>query len=91
MLDMRLGNSGDIPFIMNLVRDGITSGAFFYAEGNGLETVRSELQSVTQQYRDNIPVGDYLFVFAEKLGVSLEIGNFCTLSALFNQSWFVRG
>ncbi|AYQ14519.1 hypothetical protein CI722_00215 [Shigella sonnei] len=25
------------------------------------------------------------------LGVSLEIGNFCTLSALFNQSWFVRG
>ncbi|WP_407214020.1 hypothetical protein [Enterobacter kobei] len=23
--------------------------------------------------------------------VSLEIGNFCTLSALFNQSWFVRG
>ncbi|HHX4034717.1 TPA: hypothetical protein ACU901_005106 [Klebsiella pneumoniae] len=53
MLDMRLGNSGDIPFIMNLVRDGITSGAFFYAEGNGLETVRSELQSVTQQYRDN--------------------------------------
>ncbi len=67
MLDMRLGNSGDIPFIMNLVRDGITSGAFFYAEGNGLETVRSELQSVTQQYRDNIPVGDYLFVFAEKL------------------------
>ncbi|SUY94288.1 Uncharacterised protein [Citrobacter koseri] len=57
MLDMRLGNSGDIPFIMNLVRDGITSGAFFYAEGNGLETVRSELQSVTQQYRDNIPVG----------------------------------
>ncbi|MDO8001716.1 hypothetical protein EXW83_26535 [Klebsiella pneumoniae] len=41
MLDMRLGNSGDIPFIMNLVRDGITSGAFFYAEGNGLETVRS--------------------------------------------------
>ena len=24
-------------------------------------------------------------------GVSLEIGNFCTLSALFNQSWFVRG
>ncbi|HBX0033871.1 TPA: hypothetical protein MFX75_27205 [Klebsiella pneumoniae] len=23
-------------------------------------------------------------------GVSLEIGNFCTLSALFNQSWFVR-
>lgn len=53
MLDMRLGNSGDIPFIMNLVRDGVTSGAFFYAEGNGLETVRSELQSVTQQYRDN--------------------------------------
>ncbi|PSD63261.1 N-acetyltransferase, partial [Acinetobacter nosocomialis] len=67
MLDMRLGTSGDIPFIMNLVRDGITSGAFFYAEGNGLETVRSELQSVTQLYRDNIPVGDYLFVFAEKL------------------------
>ncbi|HBN1900690.1 TPA: hypothetical protein L1257_004588, partial [Escherichia coli] len=67
MLDMRLGNSGDIPFIMNLVRDGVISGAFFYAEGNGLETVRSELQSVTQQYRDNIPVGDYLFVFAEKL------------------------
>ncbi|WP_279635329.1 hypothetical protein [Klebsiella pneumoniae] len=31
MLDMRLGNSGDIPFIMNLVRDGVTSGAFFYA------------------------------------------------------------
>lgn len=31
---------------------------------------------------------------ADKLnvnGVSLEIGNFCTLSALFNQSWFVRG
>ncbi|POV52498.1 hypothetical protein C3404_29200, partial [Citrobacter freundii complex sp. CFNIH11] len=25
------------------------------------------------------------------IGVSLEIGNFCTLSALFNQSWFVRG
>ena len=25
------------------------------------------------------------------VGVSLEIGNFCTLSALFNQSWFVRG
>ena len=25
------------------------------------------------------------------MGVSLEIGNFCTLSALFNQSWFVRG
>lgn len=50
MLDMRLGTSGDIPFIMNLVRDGITSGAFFYAEGNGLETVRSELQSVTQLY-----------------------------------------
>ena len=25
------------------------------------------------------------------LGVSLEIGNFCTLSGLFNQSWFVRG
>ena len=24
-------------------------------------------------------------------GVSLEIGNFCTLSALFNQSWFIRG
>ncbi len=24
-------------------------------------------------------------------GVSLEIGIFCTLSALFNQSWFVRG
>lgn len=24
------------------------------------------------------------------VGVSLEIGNFCTLSALFNQSWFVR-
>ena len=24
-------------------------------------------------------------------GVSLEIGNFCTLSALFNQPWFVRG
>ena len=24
-------------------------------------------------------------------GVSLEIGNFCTLRALFNQSWFVRG
>lgn len=23
------------------------------------------------------------------LGVSLEIGNFCTLSALFNQSWYV--
>ena len=80
MLDMRLGNSGDIPFIMNLVRDGITSGAFFYAEGNGLETVRSELQSVTQLYRDNIPVGDYLFVFAEKLtrqpvGFSLLTGS----------------
>lgn len=28
---------------------------------------------------------------AAVLGVSLEIGNFCTLSALFNQSWFVRG
>ncbi|MGR9767953.1 hypothetical protein ACUOJC_23150, partial [Escherichia coli] len=26
-----------------------------------------------------------------RLGVSLEIGIFCTLSALFNQSWFVRG
>lgn len=26
-----------------------------------------------------------------RTGVSLEIGNFCTLSALFNQSWFVRG
>ncbi|AUN86260.1 hypothetical protein C0065_28550 (plasmid) [Klebsiella pneumoniae] len=25
------------------------------------------------------------------VGVSLESGNFCTLSALFNQSWFVRG
>ncbi|MFO6494521.1 helix-turn-helix domain-containing protein [Hafnia alvei] len=25
------------------------------------------------------------------IGVSLEIGNFCTLSALFNQSWFVSG
>lgn len=24
MLDMRLGNDSDIPFIMNLVRDGIT-------------------------------------------------------------------
>ena len=80
MLDMRLGNSGDIPFIMNLVRDGVTSGAFFYAKGNGLETVRSELQSVTQQYRDNIPVGDYLFVFSEKLtrqpvGFSLLTGS----------------
>ena len=28
--------------------------------------------------------------FVMQLGVSLEIGNFCTLSALFNQSWFVR-
>ena len=28
---------------------------------------------------------------ADHSGVSLEIGNFCTLSALFNQSWFVRG
>ena len=28
---------------------------------------------------------------ADQEGVSLEIGNFCTLSALFNQSWFVRG
>lgn len=28
---------------------------------------------------------------ARMVGVSLEIGNFCTLSALFNQSWFVRG
>lgn len=27
----------------------------------------------------------------QQIGVSLEIGNFCTLSALFNQSWFVRG
>ncbi|EEW8811609.1 replication initiation protein (plasmid) [Klebsiella pneumoniae] len=27
----------------------------------------------------------------KQVGVSLEIGNFCTLSALFNQSWFVRG
>ncbi|WP_258963234.1 Exc2 family lipoprotein, partial [Klebsiella pneumoniae] len=27
----------------------------------------------------------------QQFGVSLEIGNFCTLSALFNQSWFVRG
>ena len=26
----------------------------------------------------------------DAIGVSLEIGNFCTLSALFNQSWFVR-
>lgn len=38
MLDIRLGNSSDIPFIMNLVCDGIASGAFFYAEGNGFET-----------------------------------------------------
>ncbi|MFB1324453.1 hypothetical protein [Klebsiella pneumoniae] len=45
MLDMRLGTSGDIPFIMNLVRDGITSGAFFYAEGNGLERGRFRLRA----------------------------------------------
>lgn len=31
------------------------------------------------------------FYCAFGVGVSLEIGNFCTLSALFNQSWFVRG
>ncbi|EAN8471710.1 hypothetical protein EO804_20440 [Salmonella enterica] len=29
-------------------------------------------------------------LFDLQLGVSLEIGNFCTLSALFNQSWCVR-
>lgn len=46
MLDMRLGNSGDIPFIMNLVRDGITSGAFFYAEGSATE--RSSGQKLNQ-------------------------------------------
>jgi hypothetical protein len=27
----------------------------------------------------------------DAIGVSLEIGKPCTLSALFNQSWFVRG
>ncbi|PNN45247.1 hypothetical protein AL476_000045 [Klebsiella pneumoniae] len=31
------------------------------------------------------------FFLCPLVGVSLEIGNFCTLSALFNQSWFVRG
>ncbi|EAS5615218.1 GNAT family N-acetyltransferase [Salmonella enterica] len=67
MLDMRLGNDKDIPFIMNLVREGITSGAFFYANGDGLETVKSELQAVTQKYSANIPVADYLFIFDEQL------------------------
>lgn len=67
MLDMRLGNNKDIPFIMNLVREGITSGAFFYANGDGLETVKSELQAVTQKYSANIPVADYLFIFDEQL------------------------
>lgn len=33
----------------------------------------------------------YVIKDAVDKGVSLEIGNFCTLSALFNQSWFVRG
>ncbi|MFP1771047.1 N-acetyltransferase family protein [Lonsdalea quercina] len=67
MPDIRLGNDSDIPFIMNLVRDGITSGAFSLADGNGLETLRSELQSVIQKYRDNFLGGDYLFVFSDPL------------------------
>ncbi|EBO8969110.1 GNAT family N-acetyltransferase [Salmonella enterica subsp. enterica serovar Infantis] len=79
MLDMRLGNDSDIPFIMNLVRDGITSGAFFYFDGKGFETVKSELESVTRKYRDNIPIGDYLFVFdgtlkREPVGFALLTG-----------------
>lgn len=67
MLDMRLGNDNDIPFIMNLVRDGIASGAFFCFGGKGFEIVISELESVIQKYRDNIPIGDYLFVFDDQL------------------------
>lgn len=35
--------------------------------------------------------GAVMFEAYRHIGVSLEIGNFCTLSALFNQSWFVRG
>lgn len=37
-----------------------------------------------------VDTSELLRVFGP-FGVSLEIGNFCTLSALFNQSWFVRG
>jgi hypothetical protein len=67
MLDMRLGNDYDIPFIMNLVRDGIASGTFFCFGGKGFEIVKSDLESVIQKYRDNIPIGDYLFVFDDQL------------------------
>lgn len=49
MLDIRSGNDNDIPFIMNLVRDGIASGAFFCFSGKDFEIVKSDLGSVIQK------------------------------------------
>lgn len=63
----------------------------FSPEGTAQQLVINVIGSA----KDNIRMMAYSFtapdIMKALIGVSLEIGNFCTLSALFNQSWFVRG
>lgn len=50
---------------------------------------RDRLGNVVARYGSDKSDALRLMIFAH-MGVSLEIGNFCTLNALFNQSWYVR-
>lgn len=50
---------------------------------------RDRLGNVVARYGSDKSDALRLMVFAH-MGGSLEIGNFCTLSALFNQSWYVK-
>lgn len=50
---------------------------------------RDRLGNVVARYGNDKSDALRLMIFAHR-GGSLEIGNFCTLSALFNQSWYVR-
>lgn len=50
---------------------------------------RDRLGNVVARYGSDKSDALRLMIFAH-MRVSLEIGNFCTLSALFNQSWYVR-
>lgn len=50
---------------------------------------RDRLGNVVARYGSDKSDALRLMIFAH-MGGSLEIGNFCTLSALFNQSWYVR-
>lgn len=66
MLDMRFGKDTDIPFIINLVRDEVASGAFFFNEKNSYNILENQLKIVTSKYRDNVCGADFLFVFEDK-------------------------